>query len=221
MRLAVIGASGRIGAGVVEEALGRGHAVTAVVRDPSTFDRGTPVVRGDVFSPKDIAAAVADSDVVVSAIGHAATLDDAGYYARAACSLVEALRSTGSGRLLVVGGFGALLQESGAQFADEPRIPEHARPEIAGQRDALTYLRSVSDVRWTYLCPPPGGIWPGGRGGSYRLGLDRLDGRPADSRVTLPDFAVAVLDEAEQAAFPFACLGVAGLTPPSGASSDR
>jgi len=219
--LTVIGASGRIGGFVVEEALGRGHAVTAVVRDPSSFDRGIPVVGGDVFRPKDIAAAVADSEVVVSAAGHAATLDDVGYYARAAQSLVEALRLASLARLLVVGGFGSLIQASGAQFADDPRLPDHAIPEIVGQRDALTYLRSVSDIRWTYLSPPPGGIWPGERSGSYRLGLDGLGGKPGDSLVTLADFAVAVVDEAERAEHPFACLGVANLKPPSDASAGR
>ena len=207
MRLAIIGASGRIGGCVVQEALDRGHTVTAVVRDVTSLDPAITVLGGDVFHPKDIAAAIAGSEVVVSAVGHAATLDDVSFYSRAARSLVAALRLTPA-RLLVVGGFGSLLRASGAQFADAAGLPDHAAPEIVGQRDALTYLRSVSDVRWTYLSPPPGGIWPGERSGSYRLGRDGLSGKPGDSRITLADFAVAVLDEAERAEHPFACLAV-------------
>src|SRR5262245_32933218 len=108
MRFAVVGASGRIGRRVVAEALSRRHAVTAVVRDGSTSDlprwadprpgseKGSlAVVVGDVFEPGSVVAAVTGAEVVVSAVGHAASLDDRGYYVRAAGCLVEALRGLG------------------------------------------------------------------------------------------------------------------------------
>jgi uncharacterized protein len=207
--LAVIGAAGRIGSRVVAEAIDRGHEVTAVVRDRSRV-AGTPstVAEADVFDPAAVAAAVSGADVVVNAAGHAAQLDDAGFYARAAASVVAALRTLApSPRLIAVGGFGSLRGPDGQQYADRPGLPAQAAPEIVGQRDALTFYRGVDDVRWTYVSPPPGGIAPGERTGSYRVALDTIGDRdPSSTLISMEDYAVALLDEAERAEHPHACV---------------
>jgi len=51
MKLAVYGAGGTIGRRITQEALRRGHQITAVVRNPARFEAGSPaveVVQGDV-----------------------------------------------------------------------------------------------------------------------------------------------------------------------------
>lgn len=61
-----------IGQRVAKEALGRGHQVTAVARDPARAQRIDPrlvTVRGDVLDAKSIADAVRGTDAVVSAVG--------------------------------------------------------------------------------------------------------------------------------------------------------
>jgi putative NADH-flavin reductase len=213
MRVAVIGASGRIGGRIVAEALDRQHAVIAAVRHESS--PGDAYERADVFDPASVAAVAAGCDVVVSAVGHAARLDDRGYYVRAARSLVEALRGFADDRprMLVVGGFGSLEAAPGTQFADAGGFPDDAAPEIVGQRDALTYYRSITDVVWTYLSPPPGGIAPGERTGVYRISRDRVEGEPGASLISMEDFAVAVVDESERSEYPFACVAVSGISP--------
>jgi putative NADH-flavin reductase len=207
--LAVIGAAGRIGSRIAAEALDRGHEVTAVVRDRSRVDGGPDrVAEADVFDPAAVAAAVAGMDVVVNAAGHAAQLDDADFYSRAARSVVTALRTLDPPpRLIVVGGFGSLRDTTGQQYADRPGLPAHATPEIVGQRDALTYYRGVDDLRWTYVSPPPGGIAPGERTGTYQLARDAIgDREPSSTLISMEDFAIAVLDEAERAEHPHACV---------------
>jgi putative NADH-flavin reductase len=207
--LAVIGAAGRIGSRIVAEALGRGHKVTAVVRDRSRVG-GKPdrVAEVDVFDPDAVAVAVAGADVVVNAAGHAAQLDDAGFYTRAARSVVAALRTLDRPpRLIVVGGFGTLRDATGQQYADRPGLPTNAAPEIVGQRDALTYYRGVDDLRWTYVSPPPGGIAPGERTGTYQIARDTIGDREVSSTlISMEDYAVAVLDEAERAEHLHACV---------------
>ena len=47
MKLALFGASGTIGQRILREALGRGHTVTAVVRDPSRITEQSPGPAGD------------------------------------------------------------------------------------------------------------------------------------------------------------------------------
>lgn len=211
MRLVVIGAAGRIGSRIVTEALGRGHGVTAVVRHRSRLD-GEPdrVVEADVFDPLPVAAAVTGADVVVNAAGHAAQLDDVSFYTRAARSVVSALRTLDPRpRLIVVGGFGSLRDPTGQQYADRPGLPAEAAPEIVGQRDALTYYRSVDDVHWTYVSPPPGGIVPGERTGTFQLARDSIGDRDVSSTlVSMEDYAIAVVDEAERAEHLHACVVV-------------
>lgn len=137
MRLAVIGAAGRIGGRIVAEAVARGHQVTAVVRDRSRIPGGPhDVAEADVFDPAAVATAVAGADIVVHAAGHAARLDDVGFYTRAARSVVAALRTLDPPpRLIVVGGFGSLRDVTGQQYADRPgRPPRGPRSSASGTR---------------------------------------------------------------------------------------
>lgn len=71
--IVVLGAGGRTGRHLVDQALGRGHHVTAIVRDPSRFDHApSPLLtvhRGDVHEPDTIAAAIQPDSVVVSGLG--------------------------------------------------------------------------------------------------------------------------------------------------------
>jgi putative NADH-flavin reductase len=76
--LAVFGATGRTGKHIVSQALNDGYAVHAFVRNlaklskqqEADHDRLHPV-QGDVTNEDDVGDAVAGSDVVLSALGHA------------------------------------------------------------------------------------------------------------------------------------------------------
>jgi putative NADH-flavin reductase len=200
-KIAVLGGGGMIGQRIVREALSRGHEVTVVVRDPSKVADAHEllrVVRGDVLDSGSIAKLVADRDVVVSAAGTARAAEpDYSLYRAAAESLLSALRGLGDGapRLIVVGGVGSLLDEAGELILDH--VPEDRRPEHLGQKAALDLYRTVSDVPWTYVSPP-GRILPGERTGSYRTGGDELVvGSDGVSSISMEDYAVAVVDEAE------------------------
>jgi len=72
MKMALLGASGRVGQRITLEALVRGHVVKALVRNPESFPIAHPrltVARVDIFDPASVAEAIADSDVVVNATG--------------------------------------------------------------------------------------------------------------------------------------------------------
>jgi putative NADH-flavin reductase len=72
-RVLVVGASGGTGRQLVAQALERGLAVTALVRDPSRLATVHPrltVMRGDVLDRSSIDAAVRGQEAVVSALGH-------------------------------------------------------------------------------------------------------------------------------------------------------
>ena len=72
-RVLIVGATGGTGRQLVEQALERGHDVTALVRDPSALRIVHPrltVARGDVLDYQSVEAAVRGQDAVISALGH-------------------------------------------------------------------------------------------------------------------------------------------------------
>jgi putative NADH-flavin reductase len=72
-RVLIVGATGGTGRELVAQALERGLAVTALVRDPSRLRVEHPkltVVQGDVLDAASVDAAVRGQDAVLSALGH-------------------------------------------------------------------------------------------------------------------------------------------------------
>src|SRR2546423_12063512 len=71
MKLVVFGATGNVGQRVVAEAVGRGHEVIGVVRDPGAVqspNERVNLVKGDATKADDVARVVRCADAVVSAI---------------------------------------------------------------------------------------------------------------------------------------------------------
>jgi putative NADH-flavin reductase len=202
LEVVVFGGTGAIGQRIVREALDRGHHVTVVSRDPSRVkekhERLT-AQQGNVLDSAQVAKIAAGKDVVISAIGaDRANNPDYDIYRKAAQSLVSALRTLGAKapRLIVVGGAGSLEIAPGVLLVT--KIPEQYRREVLGQKDALDYYRTVKDVQWTYFSPA-GSIAPGTRTGKFRLGGDQLvTDESGNSKISTEDYAVALIDEAEQ-----------------------
>lgn len=200
MRITVFGAAGNVGSRVVAEALSRGHKVTAVVRDPARFHELHPAADarvGDAGNVDDVAQLSAGQDVVISATRPAPGNERE--LAAAAKALLAGLAQTGA-RLLVVGGAGSLTVPGagGKTVIDDPNFPADWRDIALACNDQLEACRSEARVDWTYLSPPAL-LEPGARTGAYRLGTDELlvDAR-GNSKISMEDLAVALLDEAER-----------------------
>lgn len=209
-KIALFGATGTIGSRVLHEALGRGHQVTAVVRDPARLsgaDAGTAVVvRGNILDPASVTQAAAGQDVVVSAFGPGP--GDPGALVSAVKSLiggVQALGADGSRpRVITVGGAGSLRTPGGPLVWDQAGIPEPVLAVMHAHGEALDFLRTVpvEEVRWTSLSPAAR-IEPGERTGTYRLGNDDLVvNDEGHSLISTEDYAVALVDEIERDAHP-------------------
>ena len=207
--IVVYGATGEVGSHVVQEALDRGHRVTAVSRTPDQFEMQhdhLAVVKGDLLNPASVAEIVAGQDVVVlsvrGVIGDSGSPTSALQFI-AAENLVDVLSRQGSHapRLIHVGGSGSLEVEPGVLYAEKlPKalLPEGLEVEILGQILALEFYRKVDDVSWTYITPPKN-FTNGRRTGVFRIGGKQalLDNK-GKSRLSRADFAVALLNEAEQ-----------------------
>lgn len=106
-KIAIIGATGRAGSQLLEEALRRGHSVTAIARDPSRLQgrEGVSTVALDVTRGEGLEQAVAGHDVVLSA-AHFATVP--------AQAIIGPVKKAGVKRLLVVGGRAACCCRQGS-----------------------------------------------------------------------------------------------------------
>jgi hypothetical protein len=202
LRITVYGGTGRIGSRIVNEALSRGHTVTVVARErgePSSPRERLHSVQGDALDSAGVAAQITGQDVVISAIGGGAA-QGPDFYTRVAQSFVSALRSLGASapRLIVVGGAASLEISPGKLLLDTmPSVDPNS--DMVTHKHALDYYRTVTDVAWTFVSPSLQ-IEPGTRTGEFRLGSDRLlTGADGRSRISMEDFAVAIIDEAEHA----------------------
>jgi putative NADH-flavin reductase len=207
-KIALFGATGMIGQRILNEALSRGHHVTAIVRDPSKLAATTsPLLRveiGDVLKPESVAVAIADCDVVVSAYGPGRAGDPRSLL-KAAESLIEGVgavsKKTGNAiRLIVVGGAGSLEVAPGVQLVDTPDFPASWKPAASAARDALGIYRKAP-IKWTYMSPAAF-IQPGTRTGKYRTATEQLiTDEKGESRISAEDYAVALLDEIDAPRF--------------------
>jgi len=202
MNIALIGATGYVGSALLQEAVARGHTVTALVSHPEKVGANAAVtaVASDVLAQDALAARLAGHDAVISAFSGHAQADVLGYYLDGMASIVKAAKQAGVKRLLVVGGAGSLEVAPGRQLIDTPDFPAQWKATAEGARQALALLREESELDWTMLAPSAH-LEPGERTGRFRLGTDSLlvDGE-GNSRISLADYAVAMLDELEQPA---------------------
>jgi putative NADH-flavin reductase len=201
LRIAVLGATGSIGSAIVSEALDRGHEVVAVVRDPSKLqdESGVEVVQAEAHDEQAIGDVAGRVDVVVSALGGGKS-GNPGLVADVAPGILRAVGP--KARLFWVGGAGSLLRSDGIRVADHPDFPDAWRAGSNAQAQALEIIRDApAEVDWTYLSPA-NSIEPGERTGSYRTDEEHLVTDDAGvSRITIPDYAVAALDELETPRF--------------------
>ena len=199
MRIALIGASGFIGRAILEEALSRGHEVTALVRDPSrlTHARNLETKAIDVFDTQALTRVLESHDAVISAFSghaHSNVLED---YLRGIRSIIRATKAAGIPRLLVVGGAGSLEVAPGVQVLDTPDFPEQYRATAEAARRALHILQDEESLNWTMLSPSAL-IEPGARTGHFRLGTNQLlVDASGQSHITTGDYAMAMIDELE------------------------
>jgi hypothetical protein len=202
MNITLIGASGFIGTALLAEAIERGHVVTALVTRPDNLAarEGLRALKADVMDSGALSAQFAGADAVISAFSGHAQADVYDYFVAGMRSILVAAREARVPRLLVVGGAGTLEVAPGLQLIDTPAFPDAYKATAEGARTALAMLREQVSLNWTMLSPSAL-IAPGERTGAFRLGREQLlTGPDGASRISVQDFAVAMIDELEHPA---------------------
>ncbi|MGI5172803.1 NAD(P)H-binding protein [Treponema sp. OMZ 840] len=199
-RIAIIGANGKQGSCLTDEAVERGHEVTGIVRHDYLKNPKAKLLQKDLF---DLTADDLKSfDLVISAFG-AWTAETIPQHISSLRHLCDCLKGTGI-RLLIVGGAGCLYTDSShtLMLADSPDLPEEFKLLAQTEVRAFSELKQRTDVLWTYLCPPADFRFDAPKTGKYKIGGIELPVNSAGaSFISYKDFAAALIDEAEKGNF--------------------
>ncbi|TCZ79883.1 NAD(P)-dependent oxidoreductase [Paenibacillus albiflavus] len=197
MKIAVIGATGKSGNLIVQEALSRGHEVTAIVRDARKLgETKVNVLEKDLF---DLTFDdLQDQDVIIDAF--AAWTPDTLVLHQTSLKYLADVLSGKPNRLLVVGGAGSLYvnPEHTVRLLDTPDFPDAYKALASNMGKGLDALKLRSDVNWTYVSPAAAFVADGERTGSYKAGGEELIvNSQGESVISYADYAIAMIDEAE------------------------
>jgi putative NADH-flavin reductase len=191
MNIVLIGATGAIGSRILDEALRRGHTVSAVTRDPRKLDPrpGMTIRAGSTSDGPGLTQVVKGHDVAVVSVK---------WNENDITRVIDVIRKAGVKRCLFVIGAGSLLRKDGRTHLEH--MAERGIQPPTSKPASLAYeeIRKVKDLDWTAISPPAS-IQPGKRTGKFRRGLDKLiEDKEGQSLISREDFAVAILDELEK-----------------------
>ncbi|MGH8878563.1 MAG: NAD(P)-dependent oxidoreductase, partial [Stackebrandtia sp.] len=210
MKLVIVAATGGIGRLALQRAMDDGHQVVAVVRDPGKLPDGVSSVKADLMNPDPVVLgeAMRGADAVVSGLGPAAK-SGIGVAATGTRAIVEAMRTTGVQRLVVVSAAPVGTVSSPAR----PKPPKHDPGEGIVMRHLLTPvikrvfrdnyrdLAEMEDVlrasglEWTVVRPPRLLDKPAA---GYRTAVDRnVRGGAVVSRADVADYLLVAIGKPE------------------------
>lgn len=153
MRLLILGATGHTGGLLLQQALQRGHKVTAYARSPTKLRPadGLSVVAGDLKHSDKLAAALMGHDAVLSALGPAPreALQPSTLLTDCMRTTLEAMNAAGVRRLIVVSA-AVLFPERGLFFAFFRWLLRHHARDLRG----MEQLVRESGCAYTLARPP-------------------------------------------------------------------
>jgi uncharacterized protein len=191
MKIALIGATGNVGAKILSEALSRGHQVTGIARHIEKLKarQGLTVKQADLADEKKLADAVRGHDAIVVSVR---------YQHNDVLKAFAAAKAAGVKRVLLVGGAASLEASPGVRLVDTPGFPAEIKVEALPAAEALKRVREEKALDWTFVSPSIM-LVPGERTGKFRIGTDQvLKDEKGDSRISQEDLSVAILDELEK-----------------------
>jgi putative NADH-flavin reductase len=196
MKITVIGANGRSGRKIVEEALSKSWTVTAFLRNRSKLPIEHPnlsFVEGDVYDTEKISQAIAGAEAVVSALGQSDISGEVNLMSDGMKNILPAMQHHGVTRVIAIGGMGVLQANESIYIKDLPDFPAIYKNVSEGHFKVYELLKQA-DVDWTFLCCPY--IPDGEKTGVYEVRKDYMP--PGKQQIFTGDIAHFVINELEQ-----------------------
>jgi putative NADH-flavin reductase len=195
--LLIFGATGGTGRLLVEQALERGHQVTAFVRDSSRLrgqhERLRPVVGAISDGAGPLQQALQGQDAVISALGRGPSLTSGHLIQRSVPPILAAMSAVGVGRLVFTSAIGVGTAYGDAPLASKALIKLLLRDIYADKAIGEELIRR-SELEWTIVQPARLSDGPLTR--QYQAGEHlRHHGMPAISRADLAHFLLQQVDD--------------------------
>lgn len=156
MRILVFGSTGKTGLQIVRQALDRGHAVAAFLRDPTKLDishANLSTISGDILQPDSIESAFSDKyDAVISALGifHREPRTD---LSDGTQNIIGAMQKNEIRRLLVVSSVGAGDSKGQGNFLAR-NLQRLLLSHVLADKDTQEKHIAASRLDWTIVRPP-------------------------------------------------------------------
>lgn len=200
MKIVVFGATGGTGRQVVAQALGLGHDVTVIARNPNDIDiRGErlEVFQGDVLSLASFGQRIAGQDAVLSALGvnHRKPTT---VYSEGTDNIAKAMQQAGVRRLISLSSAGLevpgdtpWMVRQTIKLVIQPMF-KHAYEDMTRMEENLRH----SDLDWTVIRPPR--LTNGQKTGEYRTAINKhLSHAQGITRADLAGYMIqSISDEA-------------------------
>lgn len=195
--MVILGANGGIGKATVEQALQRGHAVVAVVRNPESLTLRHPnlvVRKADVMIPETLRGLFSAGDVVISAIGKNSTRETT-LYSAGDKHILEAMVDGGASRLFVISASGIDVNPTHSwliRWATK-NILQRILRQMYADLVRMENIVKASAVDWTIMRPPQ--LTNGGVTGKYRYAIGKfLDNGTRISRADVANFMLDTIN---------------------------
>jgi putative NADH-flavin reductase len=202
VNIAIVGATGFVGSKILAEAVRRGHQVCAITRSVDKLPSSPAIVpvQVEVNDVNALTTHFRGKDAVIHCyspakdLGLAEKMEQQG---NATHTIITAVKAGNVPRLLAVGGAGSLYIAPGVRDMDQPDFPKAWEGGVKSTLLIKEILMKEPELDWTYLSPSHN-LVPGERTGKFRLGLDDLlIGPDGESRISVEDYAIAMIDELE------------------------
>jgi putative NADH-flavin reductase len=194
----VLGAGGKTGGAVVQQAQAAGHQVTAFVHHAADYDgrAGVDVAEGDATDPDAVAAAVAGQDAVIDTIGGKTPYkSNITLEADVARAVIAAMTRSGVRRLLVTSSVGVGDSRASATRGLRVLLKTFLRGSTA-DKAAMEREVTASGLDWTIARPAV--LTDKQATGDVRTFAPATGQKPRrTSRVGLAAWLVAQLDDSE------------------------
>jgi uncharacterized protein len=181
VNICLLGATGRVGSVILENALRDNHFIQALVRDPQKLlikSQNLHIIKGNALNRQNISEAISGSDVVVSALN----TDGNTLLSESMPIIIEQMRIQQIRRIITIGTAGIL------QARSEPNLYRFQSSESKRKttKDAEEHLKAFlhlkeSGLDWTVVCPTY--LPLGERIGTYRYEKNIVPENPSSISV--------------------------------------
>lgn len=159
MKLVIFGATGATGRELLKQALGAGHEVTALARNPAKLaaQPGLRVMKGNALDAEAVGGAIAGQEAVITALG-ARSLRDATLLPESMKNILAGMKQHGVRRLIVMGASGTMPQAEERLSAVKRGVFRLVKATLLRRpfesQTAMQAMVRASDVEWTIVQPP-------------------------------------------------------------------